>query len=34
MKKNLGFAVLGCGSIADIAHFPSIKKTEGVELVA
>lgn len=34
MKKNLGFAVLGCGSIADIAHFPSIKKTEGVELIA
>jgi predicted dehydrogenase len=34
MKKNLGFAVLGCGSIADIAHFPSIAKTEGVELVA
>ncbi|MCG2789841.1 MAG: Gfo/Idh/MocA family oxidoreductase [Actinomycetia bacterium] len=34
MKKKLGFAVLGCGSIADIAHFPSINKTEGVELIA
>jgi len=34
MGKNLGFAVLGCGSIAEIAHFPSIKKTEGAELIA
>lgn len=34
MKKSLGFAVLGCGSIAKIAHFPSIKKTEGAELIA
>lgn len=34
MKKNLGFAVIGCGSIAELAHFPSISKTEGVELVA
>jgi predicted dehydrogenase len=32
--KKAGFAVLGCGSIANIAHFPSIKKTEGAELVA
>ncbi len=34
MGKNLSFAVLGCGSIAEIAHFPSIKKTDGAELVA
>ncbi len=34
MKKSLGFAVLGCGGIAKIAHLPSIKKTEGAELVA
>ncbi|GAJ12269.1 unnamed protein product, partial [marine sediment metagenome] len=34
MKKSLSFAVLGCGSIAKIAHLPSIKKTEGVELIA
>ena len=34
MKKNLGFAVIGCGSIAELAHFPSISKTKGVELVA
>jgi predicted dehydrogenase len=34
MDKKLGFAVLGCGSIAEIAHFPSIKKTQGVELIA
>ena len=34
MKKSLSFAVLGCGSIAKIAHLPSIKKTEGAELIA
>jgi predicted dehydrogenase len=34
MKKSLGFAVLGCGSIAKIAHLPSIEKTEGAELIA
>ncbi len=34
MSKKFGFGVLGCGSIAHIAHFPSIAKTEGAELVA
>ncbi|MBO37820.1 MAG: hypothetical protein CMM75_01410 [Rhodospirillaceae bacterium] len=34
MPKKFGFGVLGCGSIAHIAHFPSIAKTEGAELVA
>lgn len=34
MKKNLGFAVLGCGSIAEIAHLPSIKRTKGANLIA
>lgn len=34
MKNKLGFAVIGCGSIAEIAHFPSIKKTEEAELIA
>ncbi|HDK27654.1 MAG TPA: Gfo/Idh/MocA family oxidoreductase [Candidatus Atribacteria bacterium] len=34
MKKTLNFAVLGCGSIAKIAHLPSIEKTEGAQLVA
>lgn len=28
------FGVLGCGSIAEIAHFPSIQKTAGAELTA
>ena len=32
--KKAGFGVIGCGSIAEIAHFPSIHKTEGAELVA
>jgi predicted dehydrogenase len=32
--SNVGFAVLGCGSIAEIAHFPSLSKTEGAELIA
>jgi predicted dehydrogenase len=34
MQKRFGFGVVGCGSIAEIAHFPSIKKTPGAELVA
>jgi len=34
MKKTMRFAVLGCGSISEIAHFPSIKKTPGAELIA
>lgn len=34
MVKKIGFAVVGCGSIAELAHFPSISKTDGVELVA
>lgn len=32
--KKAGFGVIGCGSIAEIAHFPSIQRTEGAELVA
>jgi predicted dehydrogenase len=34
MERKFGFGVVGCGSIAEIAHFPSIKKTPGAELVA
>lgn len=33
-KKEYGFAVLGCGSIAEIAHFPSISQTERASLIA
>ena len=34
MEKKLRLAVIGCGSIAEIAHFPAIKKHSGVELTA
>ena len=34
MTKTFGFGVIGCGSIAHIAHFPSIAKTEGAKLIA
>ena len=34
MTRQFGFGVIGCGSIAHIAHFPSITKTEGAQLVA
>ncbi len=34
MEKKLRLAVIGCGSIAEIAHFPAIKKHPGVELTA
>src|SRR5437763_14387105 len=34
MDKTVGFGVIGCGSIAEIAHFPSIKRTPGAQLVA
>lgn len=34
MGKRLGFGVVGCGSIAQVAHFPSITNTPGAELVA
>jgi predicted dehydrogenase len=34
MDKRFGFGIVGCGSIAEIAHIPSIKKTPGAELVA
>ena len=34
MQETVGFAVIGCGSIAQIAHFPSIKRTPGAVLVA
>ena len=32
--SEVRFAVLGCGSIAEIAHFPSIAKTAGATLAA
>jgi predicted dehydrogenase len=32
--KKAGLGVVGCGSIAEIAHFPSIHQTKGAELVA
>ena len=32
--SGVKICVLGCGSIAEIAHFPSISKTEGLELAA
>ncbi|MCI0362737.1 MAG: Gfo/Idh/MocA family oxidoreductase, partial [Phycisphaerales bacterium] len=34
MTRKFGFGVIGCGSIAEIAHFPSIAKTSDAELVA
>ncbi len=34
MSKTYGFAVIGCGSIAEIAHFPALANTEQVELVS
>lgn len=34
MKEKIRFGVIGCGSIAELAHFPSIDKTESAELVA
>lgn len=34
MKGKIGIGVIGCGSIAELAHFPSIQKIEDVELVA
>ena len=32
--EKIRLAVVGCGSIAEIAHFPSIEKREDAELVA
>lgn len=34
MGTKFGFGVIGCGSIAEIAHFPSIKATPDAELVS
>ena len=34
MAAKYGFGVIGCGSIAEIAHFPSIERTKGAELIA
>ncbi|MCL5986459.1 MAG: Gfo/Idh/MocA family oxidoreductase [Actinobacteria bacterium] len=34
MNKKFGFAVVGCGSIAEVAHFPSLKKAPEAELIA
>ncbi len=31
---KIGMGVIGCGSIAEIAHLPSIDRTPGVELIA
>jgi predicted dehydrogenase len=33
-NKKVGIAVIGCGSIAEIAHFPSIQEVEEAELIA
>lgn len=32
--NKIGIGVIGCGSIAELAHFPSIKRTEDIELIA
>src|SRR5882724_7917374 len=32
--SKFGIGVVGCGSIAEIAHFPSIKKTPDAQLVS
>ena len=32
--QKVKFGIIGCGSIAEIAHFPSIKKISEAELVA
>jgi predicted dehydrogenase len=32
--KKVGIGLIGCGSIAELAHFPSIQKNKDVELVA
>ena len=34
MTKKYGFGVIGCGSIAEIAHLPSIQRTPEAELIA
>jgi predicted dehydrogenase len=34
MSEKVRFGVIGCGSISELAHFPSIKKTPGAELIA
>ena len=34
MSRTFRLAVIGCGSIAEIAHFPSIKRTPQAELTA
>jgi predicted dehydrogenase len=34
MKNKVKIGVIGCGSIAELAHFPSIKSAEDVELLA
>ena len=31
---KIGIGVIGCGSIAELAHFPSIKRSENVELIS
>lgn len=33
-QKLVGIGVIGCGSIAEIAHFPSIQQIEEAELIA
>jgi UDP-N-acetylglucosamine 3-dehydrogenase len=34
MARKYGFGIIGCGSIAELAHLPSIKRTPEAELVA
>ena len=34
MTDTVGFGIVGCGSIAEIAHFASIAKTPEARLIA
>jgi len=34
MEKKVGIGVIGCGSVAEIAHFPSIRDIAEAELIA
>ena len=34
MTETVGFGIVGCGSIAEIAHFASIAKTPEARLIA
>ena len=32
--KKIGFGIIGCGSISQLSHFPSIDKLDQAELIA